>query len=262
MGTTRKKVVPPARKHGRHLHHDGHRRAIAMTIENIKATELIASEREVLEEDRKRWKRIGSGAHLDEWLAFGPGLAIRRRLALRLAHTNRPEGKNYIRSYNELLRDDGFDTADKKLVSSLTAIQWLNDDAARLNVLREIREQMTPGERSRLNSPISAKQRVLAELKVRAAQAEGGEVEALFPPSSPVRRLKDQVAELAREKAHLEEQLAAADAGSLFDLFKDTAADIGDVIVDKLSEHKAREIVKAITAGLAAKKKQRQAPAG
>ena len=61
-----------------------------MSIDNIKRDELTASEREVLEEDRKRWRRMGTGAHLDEWLAYGPGLAIRRRLAMRMAYTNQP----------------------------------------------------------------------------------------------------------------------------------------------------------------------------
>ena len=232
-----------------------------MSIETIKRDELTASEREVLEEDRKRWRRMGTGAHLDEWLAYGPGLAIRRRLAMRMAFTNRPEGKAYVKHYNELLGDDGFDVKDRKLTSSLTAVQWLYEEAERLTTLREIRETMTPGERSRLNSPISAKQRVAAELLARQKAREGGG-EAEMPKTSPVSILKAKLAEQTRHIAHLEEQLAAADVGSLFDLFKDSANDIGGVIVDKLSEHKAREIGKAITAGLAAKKKQRQAPAG
>jgi len=43
---------------------------------------------------------MGSGAHLDDWLAYGPGLLIRRRLAMRIAYVNRPEGKGYARSRN------------------------------------------------------------------------------------------------------------------------------------------------------------------
>jgi len=39
-----------------------------MAIQDIKQTELTQSEREVLEEDRARWKRMGAGGHLDEWL--------------------------------------------------------------------------------------------------------------------------------------------------------------------------------------------------
>lgn len=223
-----------------------------MTLEDIKRTELTPSEREVLEEDRRRWKRLGTGAHLDEWLAFAPGLAIRRHLAMKLAYTNRPEGKGYIKQYNALLHADGLD--DKKLMPSLTAVQWLHEDAERLTILREIRETMTPGERSRLNSPISAKQRVLAVLKAR----EGGTEEKL--KTSPVAVLKDKLVEHVHRIADLEERLAAAENrdGSLFDLKRDKPEDIGAVIVGTVSENKAREIVKAITAAL----KSRQRPAG
>lgn len=223
-----------------------------MTIENIKRDELVASERQVLEDDKKRWKRMGDGAHLDEWLAFAPGLGIRRRLAMRLAYTNRPEGKGYIKAYNELLRDDGFDTGDKKMMSSLTAVQWLNDESERMTMLREIRETMTPGERSRLNSPISAKQRVLAVLKAR----QSGNEEKM--KTSPLKILKDKLVEQSRQIAHLEEQLAATDAGSLFDLKHDTADDVGKVIADSVSETKARNIAKAINTALSRKQK----PAG
>jgi hypothetical protein len=224
-----------------------------MSVEDIKRTELTPSELEVLEEDRKRWKRMGTGAHLDEWLAYGPGVAIRRRLAMRMSFTNRPEGKAYIKHYNELLRDDGFDTGDGKLMSSLTAVQWLHDDAERLNILREIRETMTPGERSRLNSPISAKQRVLAVLKAR----QGGFEEKL--KTSPVAVLKAKLVEQTRQIAHLEEQLAAAEHrdGSLFDLKHDKAEDIVGVIVANVTAHKAEAIAKTL---LAAVKKPK--PAG
>jgi hypothetical protein len=228
-----------------------------MSIDDIKRTELTPSEREVLEEDKKRWKRLGTGAHLDEWLAFGPGIDIRRRLAMRMAYTNRPEGKGYIKAYNELLRADGLDTKDDKLMSSLTAVQWLHDDAERITILREIRETMTPGERSRLNSPISAKQRVLAVLKAR----EGGTEEKL--KTSPVAVLKAKLVEQTRHIAHLEEQLAAAEHrdGSLFDLKHDKPEDIGPAIVANVSETKARAIAKAITEAIAAKRRQHK-PAG
>lgn len=170
------------------------------------------------------------------------------------AYTNRPEGKAYNKYYNELLRDDGFDTNDKKLTSTLTAVQWLQDDAEGLTILREIRETMTPGERSRLNSPISAKQRVLAVLKAR----QGGTEETL--KTSPVAVLKAKLVEQTRQIAHLEEQLAAAENrdGSLFDLKRDTADAIGQVIATTVTESKAKNIAKAITEKL----RNKQQPAG
>jgi hypothetical protein len=123
-------------------------------------------------------------------------------------------------------------------------VQWLHDDAERLNILREIRETMTPGERSRLNSPISAKQRVLAVLKAR----QGGFEEKL--KTSPVAVLKAKLVEQTRQIAHLEEQLAAAEHrdGSLFDLKHDKAKDIVDVIIANVSARKAEAIAKTLLA--------------
>ena len=221
-----------------------------MSVEDIKRTELTPSEREVLEADGKRWRNLGTGAHLDEWLAFGPGIAIRRRLAMRLAFTNRPEGKAYITAYNALLRDDGLDIKDAKLMSSLTAVQWLHDDPERITILREIRDTMTPGERSRLNSPISAKQRVLAVLKAR----EGGTEEKL--KTSPVAVLKKALVERDHRIADLEERLAAAENrdGSLFDLKRDRTEDIISTVVANVTPHKAATIAKGILATLKAVK--------
>ena len=66
--------------------------SLMMQVEAIKQSDLTQSEREVLKEDAARWKRMGAGSHLDDWLSYFPGLAIRRRLAMRLAFTNKPEG--------------------------------------------------------------------------------------------------------------------------------------------------------------------------
>ena len=51
--------------------------------------------------------------------------------------------------------------------TSISAVLWLGDDPERMKVLRELREAMTPGQRSRLNSPITARQRVEAILQAR-----------------------------------------------------------------------------------------------
>ena len=136
------------------------------------------------------------------------------------------------------MKHDGLDTMNK---TSISAMLWLHDAPERLSVLREIRETMTVGQRARLNSPISARQRVETELKVRAGGNEA------TSPTSPVTVLKRRLVEQTHRNAHLEEQLAAAGNGSLFDLKHDTADDIGRVIADSVSETKARGIVKAIT---------------
>lgn len=172
-----------------------------MTVEDIRQTELTSSERTVLAEDIDRWKRMGAGGHLDDWLAYGPGLMIRRRLAMKIAYVNKPEGKGYASAFGELMKLDGLHTMDK---TSISAVLWLNDEPERMSILREIRTTMTVGERARLNSPISARQRVEKMLKVRNGGTESS------VRTSPVARLTRQIAEQDRELADVKEQLAAA----------------------------------------------------
>jgi hypothetical protein len=220
-----------------------------MTIENIKQTDLVASEREMLAADRERWHRMGKGAHLDDWLAYGPGLLILRRLAMRIAYTNRPEGKAYTAAYGELLRSEGYDTKDKSAMTALTAVVWLHDDPERITILREIRDAMSPGDRARLGSPITARQRVEQIIKARTRGTEA------TVKQSPVAMLRQEIAELRRRNADLEKR-----DGSLCDFKLSTAHEIGWIMARHMGESKFREVYKE---GLAHyKKTKKEAPAG
>jgi hypothetical protein len=244
MTQTQQTVMPPARKHGRHLHVANWKGIHDMTTEKINSIEqerLTASERQVLADDRKRWQRMGAGAHLDDWLAYGPGLMIRRTLAMHIAFVNRPEGKGYATAFKRLMEHDGLHTMDK---TSISAVLWLYDDPERMTILREIRETLSVGERARLNSPISARQRVEKVLKARA----GGTEETMR--TSPMSILKKQISEYQRTVADLQERLAASENrdGSLFDLKRDKAEDIIKTIVAVVTEHRATTIARGILA--------------
>ena len=94
----------------------------AMTDEPSVIAELTQAERDTLRADVARWKCMGSGGHLQDWLDYYPGLSIRRRLAMKLSFTNRPEGKGYALGYSQLMRDDRFDTDDKTMMSQTSAV--------------------------------------------------------------------------------------------------------------------------------------------
>jgi hypothetical protein len=224
--------------------------SIMMQVDGIKLKELTQSEREVLKEDAARWKRMGAGSHLDDWLSYFPGLAIRRRLAMRLAFTNKPEGKGYAQAFGELMKADGL--LDPAVKTSFTAVLWLGDDPERMKVLRELREAMPPGQRSRLNSPITARQRVEAILQARRHGVEES------VKTSPVALLKEAMVEQAREIVELKQKLAKHEQGSLFDLKHDSADDIASAIIGNLSTHKA----KSLADGILARLKKSQKPAG
>jgi len=220
-----------------------------MELAEIEKTDLAPSDRAILAEDRERWQRMGAGAHLDDWLAYGPGLMIRRCLAMRIAHVNKPEGRRYVMTFADLMKRGGLDTMQKEAVSALL---WLHEQPDRMTVLREIRDAMSVGERARLNSPISARQRVAKVLKTRH-----GTVEPTARTS-----LKQQIADRDRMIAQLEARLAVMEKrdfdGSLFDLAKDSPENIGKTIVAHVPS-KAPKIRNAIGAAL---ERRRQKPAG
>jgi hypothetical protein len=131
-----------------------------------------------------------------------------------------------------------------------------------MTILRDIRSTMTPGERSRLNSPISARQRVD---KVLSARASGNEEAAR---ASPLRILKQQLAESQRAQAHLQEQLAAAQTdGSRFDLVRSSVDNIATVIADPgtISHGRAKNIALTVLDKLGYEKpalRKKPSPAG
>jgi len=90
----------------------------ASTFRGFKKSDLTQSERGVLKDDAARWKREPSRMRLDDWLTYLPGLLIRRTLAMRLAHVNRPEGKGYALAFAQLMKADGLDTMEKTSISA------------------------------------------------------------------------------------------------------------------------------------------------
>ena len=156
-----------------------------MTIESIKFTELTKNERDVLALDTKRWGAHGRRGPPDDWLAYGPGLMIRRRLAMKMAHANRPVGKLYGDNFAALMNADGLGHMDG---TSVSAVLWLHGDPERMQILRDMRETMSPGQRARLNSAITARRRIEDILKARASGLEEAE------KVSSVALLKQQLA--------------------------------------------------------------------
>ncbi len=163
---------------------------------DIKQTELTQSERDVLKQDAARWERMGAGSRLDDWLAYYPGLAIRRTLAMRIAHANRPEGKRYAETFRELMQADGLDTSRDKTGHLLVRFCGWAKTPERMRILRELRDAMNTGTAvaAELTDCGAAERR--AVLKAR----QGGTEEAV--KVSPVALLKNQITEQARQIRH------------------------------------------------------------
>jgi hypothetical protein len=191
---------------------------------------------------------MGSGAHLEEWLTVGEAVLVLRHLAMRIAYVNEPKGRGYNEAFAQLIQHHGYHNLDKQ---SITCTLWLLDNPRHRMVLRETLDAMEPGPRSRLNSPISARQRVEKVLKSRAAGTEERMKE------SPVALLKKQIADKDREIADLKTKVARS--GSLFDLKQDDAVSIGRIIGETVSEGRLATIMKAAQE---TQKKKKRAAAG
>ena len=60
---------------------------------------------------------------------------IRRRLAMRMAFTNKPEGKGYAQAFAELMKADGLSHHGQ---DQITAVLWLGDDPERMQDLARV----------------------------------------------------------------------------------------------------------------------------
>jgi hypothetical protein len=201
--------------------------------------ELTDEERAVLAADLERLSRLGAGAHLDDWLAFGQGhISIIRKQAMRRATTAAPKGTRYNAEYKRLMEHYGFSNLDQDMRIALGHVAWLYEKPERLETLKRIREAMTPGQRARLNAPITARQRV---------------TKALRPPTNGAARprratVRERLAETEAKLAAAEAKIAELTDGTLFaefDLRRSTAAEIGTAIAGNISKRKFESVVKA-----------------
>jgi hypothetical protein len=190
---------------------------------------LTEDQRAILACDRERWQRMAAGAHLDDWLSFGPGQLIRRSRAMQIAGTNRPEGRPYNEAMAALVDEHGLHSADTK---HLTAVLWLHADPERLAILDKIRSEMSEGERSRLNTPTAAQQRVRLFLSSGAAKLDAPRTTRQSQSAEPVQ-----------------------DRGSMLDHFKADSVDHLSAEMIKADVKKAKRLAVNILASLDVKMK-------
>jgi hypothetical protein len=123
-------------------------------------------------------------------------------------------------------------TKSDVMKSTFTAVLWFYDDEKpeerRREILEEIRRNMTPGQRARFTSPISAQQRVLDELRTRG----------LAPAKKP--RAPKPANDLDQANARiveLEEELKSARSIALFTDIAEHAAEPTDPMVTDLQAY-------------------------
>ena len=186
------------------------------------------------------------GMTFDHWLVIGEAFERGRQSAMREARTNVPKGRGYNDAYSRWMK--------RYEAGRLSTI----DQAARFRLAKIIehrsevlawRETLTSNQRREWSHPSTVWRRFEASHKV----PDDGEKKP-----SQVAQLKESLAKALDENARLEERLKR-DSGSLFDIGKDSAEEIAEILVRKLNySAKAEDIARRIRR----KMREKQKPAG
>jgi hypothetical protein len=194
---------------------------------------------------QEAWKRLSAGHAWSDWVLVGEALLAGRVEAMRVAHTNRPEGRRYNEEYGDWLKATGFDviesTARKRLFKCLehrTEIQtW--------------RTTLTTNKLLELNHP---------GVVLRRWEKACKKPDKTTPKRvSHVEKLNASLIQLEEENTRLKREV---ENGSPFTR-ADTARDIAGVVFRIISPSKAREVARELNRLARSIERQRQeAPQG
>jgi hypothetical protein len=173
---------------------------------------------------QQAWARLRSEQSWPDWYVVGMALQHGRHLAMLKANTNKPRGRHYQDIHGEWLKATGFDLIDKGDRSRLL------DCLKHREEIENWRQKLPLNKRFALNHPNSIWR------AWRRKRMIGARV-------SPIAKYKDAIVRLKEENTRL---LRAGD-----DLFlpQDTAADIAQLLADRLqqiSPGKAAEILRLL----------------
>ena len=149
------------------------------------------------------WQRLKKDKNWNDWLKVGEAHLVGREWAMRVADTNRPQGKAYNMTFGEWLAKYKFDDMDKGDRSRLFAVM------DNLPQIEEWRKTLTLTERLKLNHPNA----VLRKWKAYMApepRTETGEPKPTLRDS--VVNLSEQLAAKDREISELKDHIAELEA--------------------------------------------------
>ena len=178
--------------------------------------------------------RLKRGQSWDDWIKIGTFLNIGRNKAMLRAGTNEPIGARYIKAFSEWMAVYAWiGDIDK---ATRTHSMWCVDHA---DELVKLRENMGLTQRLAANHPTTMRR------KWDKAQKEVDKAPTVKKESRAdviQRELEATAAERDKWRHKAEKD------GSLFDLKNDSAKIIASVIVQNMSPHRLRELMKALEA--------------
>ena len=178
--------------------------------------------------------RLKRGQSWDDWNKIGVFLNIGRNKAMMRAGTNEPIGARYIKAFSEWMAQYAWIGEIDK--ATRTHAMWCVDHG---DELAKLRENMGLTQRLAANHPTTMRR------KWDKANKETDKVptEKKEPKSAALERELEAVAAERDKWRHKAEK-----DGSLFDLKNDSTKIIASVIVQNMSPHRLRELMKALEA--------------
>jgi hypothetical protein len=178
--------------------------------------------------------RLKRGQSWDDWNKIGVFLNIGRNKAMLRAGTNEPIGARYIKAFSEWMAVYAWIGEIDK--ATRTHAMWCVDHG---DELAKLRENMGLTQRLAANHPTTMRR------KWDKANKETDKVptEKKEPKSAALERELEAVAAERDKWRHKAEK-----DGSLFDLKNDSTKIIASVIVQNMSPHRLRELMKALEA--------------
>jgi hypothetical protein len=209
-------------------------------------TQTSATEERRLQAAADAAERIKRGQHWLDWMYVAEGIGVGRAQAMRLTGTNQPVGRAYNQMFGRWLNEHKWARdLDKPTRAHLF---WCLDHRTDIDSWRET---LASNERARLNHPTAMKRRYEATHRSDATAREK-------PPETERDRLLREIERVTGEREAWRKR--AETEGSLFDLKKDTVADIARTIAGNLSPHRLQSLSRALIDEIARRKaEQKQA---
>jgi hypothetical protein len=187
--------------------------------------EVLRLGQEAMERKRRGW---------EDWLAIAKTLEAGRAEVIRSLHTNQPHGRRFETAMGEWLAANRFKEINKATRSQL--LDCLNHKIE----IEKWRSRLTEADRFKFNHPDT----VLRKWKAATVVSDPNAPRKV----SPTQKIKDALAAAIAERDRYKREYERG-GGDLW-APEDRPADIADVVVRKLTKHKAekvaREILKAV----------------
>jgi hypothetical protein len=158
------------------------------------------------------WGRLkkAQGRTWSEWMIIGDGLLEGRHWAMKVAGTNKPEGKGYVTAYAEWLKRYKVDDMDRSDRAKL--LQLMEERPA----VEEWRATLSDHERRNLNNPVIIWRKWTAATRVKKPRSRTAGVSATEHgrAQATVEQLQARVEELEQELTSVKADAPAPSDGS------------------------------------------------